>query len=105
MNQESPSQIAEDIRMFRGIAAAIGILLVVSAVFFHSVEKWNWLNSIYFTVVTMATVGYGDYTPKTPEGKIGAMLLIVIGIGLFGTFASLLIKRQSQIRQAKKNKQ
>lgn len=105
MNQETPSQIAEDIKMFRGVAAVIALLVFISTVFFHTVEKWNWLDSIYFTVVTMATVGYGDYTPKTPEGKVGAMLLILIGIGLFGTFASLLIKRQTQIRQAKKNKQ
>jgi voltage-gated potassium channel Kch len=105
MNQETQSQIAQDIHMFRTIAAVIFALLVVSATFFHTVEKWDWLDSVYFTVVTMATVGYGDFTPHTDAGKIGAMVLIVIGIGLFGTFASLLIKRQTQIRQAKKQKQ
>ncbi len=105
MNQETPSQIAEDIKMFRGVAAVITLLVFISTLFFHAVEKWDWLDSVYYTVITMATVGYGDFVPKTDAGKIGAMLLVVIGIGLFGTFASLLIKRQTQIRQAKKRKQ
>lgn len=104
MNQETPSQIAQDIKLFRTVAAFVFILLIVSSTFFHYVEKWNWLDSLYYTVVTMATVGYGDYVPTTDAGKIGAMLLIVTGIGIFGTFASLLIKRQTERRQSKQQK-
>ncbi|MFM7676868.1 MAG: ion channel [Synechococcus sp.] len=41
-------------------------------------------SALYWAVVTMSTVGYGDYTPKRPAGKVVALVLIFSGIGLFG---------------------
>lgn len=79
---------------FRILAALVLVLIVGSAWFYHIVEKWNWLDSFYYIVVTLGTVGYGDYTPKTDAGKLYAMGLIVVGIGIFGFFAQQLLKRQ-----------
>lgn len=87
--------LVEQLKAFRIVTSIVILLIVVSTIFFHLVEKWDWLDSVYFTVVTMATVGYGDFTPKTPEGKVGAMVLILFGIGLFATFANLLLKRRA----------
>ena len=58
----------------------LGIIYVVSVVFFHIVEGWSFLDAAYYTTVTLATVGYGDFTPKTSLGKIGAIILIFSGI-------------------------
>lgn len=41
------------------------------------------LNATYYTVVTLATVGYGDITPATPIAKIFVISLILIGLGVF----------------------
>lgn len=60
----------------------LAILYVASIFFFHNVEKWDFLDAAYFTTVTLATVGYGDFTPITPLGKIGAMVLIFTGVSL-----------------------
>jgi voltage-gated potassium channel len=60
----------------------LALLYVVSILFFHLVEGWNYLDAAYYTTVTIATVGYGDYHPVTPLGKIGAMLLIFSGVSL-----------------------
>lgn len=79
---------------FRLLALFVIVLVVGSAWFYHIVEKWNWLDSFYYIVVTLGTVGYGDYTPKTDAGKLYAMGLIVVGIGIFGFFAQQLLKRQ-----------
>lgn len=44
-------------------------------------------DAMYFSFVTASTVGYGDVTPVTPEGKVLTGILIFLGIGLLG-FAS-----------------
>lgn len=53
---------------------ATRILLLVLAVIiygtagFHFIEGESWTVSLYWTFVTIATVGYGDYSPSTPLG-------------------------------------
>lgn len=39
-------------------------------------------DSVYWTVVTLTTVGYGDISPQTPEGRIIATLIMIIGYGI-----------------------
>ncbi len=52
---------------------------------FHGLSPSNYtlLNATYYTVVTLATVGYGDITPSTPIAKIFVISLILIGLGVF----------------------
>ncbi|KAL4446136.1 hypothetical protein ABPG74_021675 [Tetrahymena malaccensis] len=48
-------------------------------------KEWilQYLNSIYFSVITMITIGYGDITPISPQEKIYVMFITFIGSGLF----------------------
>ena len=41
------------------------------------------LDALWWGISTMTTVGYGDVTPMTPEGRLAATVLMVLGIGLF----------------------
>ena len=45
-------------------------------------------DALWWTFVTITTVGYGDYYPVTPEGRLLGGALMTIGIGLFGTFTA-----------------
>ncbi len=68
------------------ISTVLGLVFIVvttATTFFHYVEGWAWIDAYYFTVVTLSTVGYGDITPKTDVGKIGATILIFVGLGVF----------------------
>lgn len=104
--EETIKDLKKQTAYFRLIAIAIFSLIIISSIFYHLVEKWKWLDCVYFTVVTMATVGYGDYTPTTNTAKIYTMALIVVGIGLFGVFINQLVKRQGLRRAIKQqNKQ
>lgn len=59
---------------------SLGVIYLISVIFFHYVEGWSFLDAAYFTTVTVATVGYGDFTPKTALGKVGCMVLIFSGV-------------------------
>ncbi len=47
-------------------------------------------DSIWYTIVTISTVGYGDRYPVTNEGRILGTVIIIIGVGIFGTFTGYL---------------
>jgi len=70
------------------LVAAAALLVVVgssAAVSFLFLEgDWSGVDALYFVVVTAATVGFGDVTPRTRGGKVLAALLVVIGPWLLG---------------------
>lgn len=82
---------------FRLVLLAIFGLIAFSTWVYHRLEGWNWIDSVYFVFVTMGTVGYGDYVPTTVVTKLYTIFIITVGIGTFGYFASLLLKR-NQLR-------
>ena len=47
---------------------------------FHWLEGWSYLDALYFCVISLATVGYGDLTPTTPEAKILTIIYVINGI-------------------------
>ena len=49
-------------------------------------------DALWWSIVTMATVGYGDHFPVTLEGRVVGLLLMIVGIGLFGVFTALMAK-------------
>ncbi len=80
---------------FRALFISIIILLLGGMVFYHYVEGWSWLDSLYFSVITLATVGYGDFSPQTAVGKIFTMIYIILGLGELSAFVLLLAKKQT----------
>ncbi len=57
--------------------AIVLINIIIGAVAMHYIEKWGWVDSTYFAVVTMSTIGYGDLTPHTNEGKLFTVFYII----------------------------
>jgi voltage-gated potassium channel len=47
-------------------------------------------DAFWWAVVTMTTVGYGDHYPVTPQGRLVAACLMIMGIGLFGSLTAYL---------------
>jgi voltage-gated potassium channel len=73
--------------MLLGTLAAF--VLGVGTVFFHVQEQLRWLDAVYFTVITLTTVGYGDISPQTDPGKLFAMVYILVGLGIIAAFIGL----------------
>lgn len=47
-------------------------------------------DSLWWSIVTVTTIGYGDKYPVTPEGRVVAAILMTAGVGLFGTFTGFI---------------
>ena len=71
---------------FRSLLVLVLFILAMGTLFYHSVEGWSWLDSLYFSVITLTTVGYGDFTPQTASGKIFTMIYIFLGLGILVGF-------------------
>jgi len=80
------------------------IVLLFGSIIFHFVEGWRWLDSIYFCVITLTTIGYGDFSPRTDIGKVFNMFYIVIGLGLILSFIRTVYDHYAKVKQAQRNK-
>jgi hypothetical protein len=55
-------------------------MLLFGTVVYHFLEGWTILDSLYFCVITLATVGFGDLTPTTPLAKAFTIIYVINGI-------------------------
>lgn len=76
----------------QGVGMLLALQLVLGAIFYRQVEGWSWVDAFYFCVASLTTVGYGDLTPATTEGKIFTMVYLITGIGLFVSFGALVAR-------------
>ena len=92
----------------RGTMVMVGIILLLGMIFYHRAEGWTWLDSLYFSVVTLTTIGYGDLAPQTSAGKIFTILYILLGLGVLAVFISTVaehtLEEQRQQAKAKEEK-
>lgn len=61
---------------------------IIGVVFYHTVEDFSFPDAIYFTAMTLTTVGYGDFFPQTAAGKLFTTVYAFLGIGIFLGFAN-----------------
>lgn len=67
-------------------------LVVVGVLFYKHVENLNWIDAIYFTCITITTLGYGDITPQTDIAKLFTAFYGFLGVGMFLGVTGLLFQ-------------
>lgn len=66
--------------MLRGIILLL-LLIGAGTVGFSIIEKWKLIDSLYMTIITISTVGYGEVHPLHPAGRLFASILILLWLG------------------------
>ena len=75
---------------FRAMLLVVVGLLVSGTLFYSGVEGWTVLDALYFSVMTLATIGCEDLSPSTDLSKIFTILYVVVGVGVFLGFITKL---------------
>lgn len=73
---------------FLELAVIAVVMLCIGTFFYSHIEGWKYLDSLYFSVTTLTTVGYGDFYPKTEAGKLFTVFYILAGVGIILGFVN-----------------
>jgi len=72
------------------------VLLAIGSWGYMAIEGWPFLDALYMTVITVATVGYGEVHRVSPTGRLFTLVLIFLGVGYFlyvvGNFIPFLVE-------------
>lgn len=86
---------------FQALFALAATMLAIGTATYHATEKWSWLDSLYFSITTLTTLGIGNLYPHTVGGKIFTMVYLIIGIGILLGFITALAEHA--VRDTKEN--
>jgi len=86
-------------RDFRNLCLWLLAIILLGSWFYVRVEGWTLLDSVYFSITTLTTVGYGDFYPQTAAGKIFTIFYILVGIGMISGFILLLAERSGLVKR------
>jgi voltage-gated potassium channel len=68
------------------------IIISMGTIGYHLMEGWSFLDALYMTVITLATVGYGEIHPLSTGGRIFTIFLIFSSVGTMGYAIASLTK-------------
>ncbi len=96
---------------FRLPAVLLAVMILYGITGYMVIERWNFLDAFFMTIITMSTVGYLEVHPLSRAGELFTATLIVAGVGTmlygFGVFAQVLTdnafiayRRQQQLERA-----
>ena len=84
-------------RIYFSLAALLFIVLL-GMLGYHLLEGWSLFDSLYMTIITLATIGYSEVHPLTFAGRVFTLVLIVLGVTaagfIFTSLTQLLVEIQ-----------
>lgn len=78
------------------------IILAIGTITYLYFEGWSWIDTLYFSIITLTTIGYEDFSPQTTTGKLFTIVYIVVGIGMIlGCINAVFYHYKSQLGKSK----
>jgi len=81
---------------------AVAVILAIGTVFYSIVEDWTVIQALYFTVITLTTIGYGDLHPTTEFSRVFTIFFVLAGVSILLGFLNFIIGRTVKDQVAKK---
>jgi Na+/melibiose symporter-like transporter len=75
------------------------LYIILGASIYQWLEKFSVVDSYYFVVITLSTIGYGDISPHTNAGKIFTIFFVIIGLAMFSTLISTIVTRAGKRKE------
>jgi hypothetical protein len=79
------------------LGSAVG-LIVVGTIGYSILEDWSFVDSLYFSVVAITTVGFGDLTPSSDASKLFTVVYLLAGISVITAFLRARLEVRSRRR-------
>ncbi len=80
------------------LAVLLAVVIAFGTAGYHFLLHWSWLESIYMTVITITTVGYGEVQKLDSAGRAFTIILVLMGVGIVAysatTMTSLVMETQ-----------
>ncbi len=89
----------------KALLAATTLIMLMGTFFYHFVEDMTFVDSFYFSFVTLATIGYGDLHPVTDIGKIFTVIYGILGLGLVSLSVGVIARELVQFRMKNQHKE
>lgn len=89
----------------KALLAAAVVTIAVGTTVYMLLEGWSFIDALYFSVVTLATVGFGDLHPTTDAAKLFTVLYIISGLGIIAAFLSELTKYRGVVVRHRRDDQ
>lgn len=87
---------------YRDLLITTMIIILAGTLTYHYIEGWSYIDSFYFSVVTLTTIGYGDFSPQTDGGKMFTVLYIIVGIGMILSFINTIQHHYTYMKHKEK---
>lgn len=87
---------------FKWVALIAASVISIGTVFYHFFMPLRWLDALYFSVITITTVGYGDIHPTNDITKIFTIFYVLIGVGIIAASLNILVRLAAQKQAAKR---
>ena len=84
-------------QIYRILTAAALVLIATGTIVYHLIEGWSWVDSAYFSVVAVTTVGFGDIHPSTDASKLFTIFYILCGVAIITAFLNARMRHREHV--------
>ena len=87
-----------DDHVYKLLAGSAVALFVIGSIAYRLLEDWSWVDSVYFSVIAVTTVGFGDITPSTDASKVFTVVYVLTGMSIVTAYLHARMGRRGSKR-------